>query len=108
MEGEIIEEERPNRRLLQSVIIGEDALGWCGSRGEAVNESFMTYCRDFFSGPVVKTSPSSAGGTDSMPHLGTRIPHALWPKTKILKNIYCKKFIKGFLKKGKLCFNSKF
>ena len=33
----MIEEERPNRRLLQSVIIGEDALGWCGSRGKAVN-----------------------------------------------------------------------
>ena len=37
MEGEIIEEERPDRRLLQSIIVGEDALGWCGSRGDTVN-----------------------------------------------------------------------
>jgi len=43
-------------------------------------ESFMTYCRDFFGGPGIKTSPSNAGGTDLMPHLEARIPPALWPK----------------------------
>lgn len=37
LEGEIIEEERPNRGFWQSIIVGEDALGWCGSRGDAVN-----------------------------------------------------------------------
>ena len=30
-------------------------------------------------GPVVKTSPSNAGGTGSIPGWGAKIPHALWP-----------------------------
>ena len=36
--------------------------------------------RDFPGGPVVKTSPSSAGGADSIPGRGAKIPHASWPK----------------------------
>ena len=46
---------------------------------------FMTYCRDFFGDPVVKTSPSNAGGTDLMSHSGARIPHALWPEKQNIK-----------------------
>ena len=37
---------------------------------------------DFPGGPVVKTSPSNAGGAGSNPSRGAKIPHALWPKTK--------------------------
>ena len=48
--------------------------------------------------PVVKTSPSNAGGAGSIPGRGAKIPHALWPKNQ--KNIkqkqYCNKFNKGF------------
>ena len=37
---------------------------------------------DFPGGPVVKTSPSSAGGVGSIPSWGAKIPHASWPKHK--------------------------
>ena len=36
--------------------------------------------RDFPGGPVVNTSPSSAGHVGSIPGRGAKIPHALWPK----------------------------
>ena len=36
--------------------------------------------REFPGGPVVKTSPSSTGGSGSTPGWGTKIPHALRPK----------------------------
>ena len=35
---------------------------------------------NFPGGPVVKTSPSNAGGAGLIPGLGTIIPHASWPK----------------------------
>ena len=35
---------------------------------------------DFPGGPVVKTSPSNAGGVDSVPGQGAKIPHASGPK----------------------------
>ena len=35
---------------------------------------------DFPGGPVVKTSPSNAGGAGSVLGQGTKIPQALWPK----------------------------
>ena len=37
---------------------------------------------DFLGGPVVKTSPSNAGGASSIPGQGTKIPHASQPKTQ--------------------------
>ena len=37
---------------------------------------------DFPSGPVVKTSPSNAGCTGSVPSQGAKSPHALWPKSQ--------------------------
>ena len=37
---------------------------------------------DFPGGPVVKTSPSNAGGAGSNPGWGGKIPHASWPKSK--------------------------
>ena len=33
---------------------------------------------------MVKIPPANAGGTDSIPGQGTKIPHATWPKD--LKN----------------------
>ena len=41
--------------------------------------------RDFPGGPVVKTLPSNAEGTVSIPGRGTRIPHASWPKNQNIK-----------------------
>ena len=60
--------------------------------------------RDFPGGPVVKTSPSNAGGVGSIPVQGTTIPHALWQnkqtnkkKTQNIKQKqYCNKFNKDF------------
>ena len=38
--------------------------------------------RNFSGGPVVKTSPSNAGGAGSIPGWGAKIPHASWPKNQ--------------------------
>ena len=43
------------------------------------------YAKDFSSGPVVKTLPSNAGGVDSIPGQGVKIPHASWPKNQSKK-----------------------
>ena len=42
---------------------------------------------NFSSSPVVKTSPSNAGGAGSIPGWGTKIPNAVWmrPKKKSLR-----------------------
>ena len=45
--------------------------------------------RDFPGGPVVKTSPSSAGGAGSIPGRGAKIPHASWPKNQNIKQKQC-------------------
>ena len=42
---------------------------------------------DFPGGPVVKTSPSSAGRTGSTPGWGIEIPHGLWPKNQNKKHV---------------------
>ena len=48
-------------------------------------------------GPVVKMSPSNAGGAGSIPGWGARIPHALGPKNQNIKQKhYCNKFNKDF------------
>ena len=41
---------------------------------------------DFPGGPVVKTSPSNAGGVGSIPGRGAKVPHVSWPKEKETKN----------------------
>ena len=33
--------------------------------------------KNFPGGPVVKNSPSNAGGVSKIPHQGTKIPHAM-------------------------------
>ena len=45
--------------------------------------------------PVIKTSPSNAGGAGSIPGRGAKIPHALWPKKQSSKQKqYCNRFNK--------------
>ena len=56
-------------------------------------------CRDFPGGPVVKTSPSDAGGEGLIPGRGAEIPHASWPKNQNIKQKQCgNKFNKDFKK----------
>ena len=51
----------------------------------------------FPGGPVVKASPSNAGGAGLIPGRGAKIPHALWPKNQNIKQKqYCNKFNKDF------------
>ena len=60
-------------------------------------ENYKTLWRDFPEGPVVKTSPSNAGGAGSIPGQGDKIPHALRPKNQNIKQKqYCNKFTKDF------------
>ena len=51
--------------------------------------------RDFPGGPVVKTSPSNAGGAG--PGQGAKIPHAPQPKNQNIKQKqYCNRLNKDF------------
>ena len=51
--------------------------------------------QNFSGGPVVKISPSNAGGADSVPGGGAKILRPSWPKN-IKQEQYCNKFNKGF------------
>ena len=56
-----------------------------------------TQLRDFPGGPVVKTSPSDARGTGSIPGQGARSPYALRPEDQNIKQKqYSNKFNKDF------------
>ena len=59
---------------------------------------YKTMTRDFAGSPVVKTSPSNAGGAGSIPGRGAKVPHASRPKNQnIMKQKqYCNKFNKDF------------
>ena len=46
------------------------------------NQRSTTWVGDFPGGPVVKTLPSNAEGTYSVPHWGAGIPHASQPENK--------------------------
>ena len=51
----------------------------------------------FPGGPLVKNSPSSAGGVGLIPGRGAKLLHALWPKNQNMKQKpYCNKFNKDF------------
>ena len=74
------------------------------------SEDFWTYAfqclipgtsfRNCPGSPVVKTLPSSVGGTGSTLGRGTKIPHASQPKHQnIIQKPYCKKFNK-YIKNG--------
>ena len=57
----------------------------------------LLLCRDFPGGPVVRTSPSNAGGAGSIPGQGAKVPHASQPKNQNTKQKqYCNKFSKDF------------
>ena len=46
---------------------------------------FKKTFRDYPGGPVVKTLPSNAGGTGSVPGQGTKVPYTLWLKNQSIK-----------------------
>ena len=57
----------------------------------------ISLIRDLPGSPVVKTSLSSAGGASSIPGREAKIPYALWPKNRNMKQKqYCNKLNKGF------------
>ena len=54
---------------------------------------------DFSGSPVFKTSPPNAGGADSIPGKGAKIPHASQSENQNIKQKqYCYKFNKDFKK----------
>ena len=64
-------------------------------------ETSLMYSKDSFTGdltggPVVKTSPSNAGGAGSIPGWETKIPHMFCKQPKK----YCNKFSNFFLKRS--------
>ena len=53
---------------------------------------------NFLGGPVIKTSPSSAGGMSLVPVRGTKILQASWAKNQNIKyKLYSNKFNRDFL-----------
>ena len=62
-----------------------------------IKKLFNIICRHFPGAPLVKTSPSSAGGVGSIPGQGAGVLHALQPKNQNIKQKqYCNKFNKDF------------
>ena len=62
-------------------MVGKD----CFIRIRKDKKDFKDVPQDFPGGPVVKTSPSSAGGAGSIPGWGAELPHALWQKNQNIK-----------------------
>ena len=55
--------------------------------------------KDFSGGPVLKISPSKAGGVSLIPDHGTKVPRVSWPKKQnVRQKQYC--LNKDFLKNG--------
>ena len=78
--------------------MGEAGYFWGTERLEShIHEKEMDW--DFPGGPVVKTSPSKAGGAGSIPGQGTKIPLALWPKNQNIKKSNIVKNLINTLKK---------
>ena len=62
-----------------------------------MQESFKSDLKGFPDGPVVKTSPSKAGGASLIPGQRIKIPTASQPKNQNIKQKqYCNKFNKDF------------
>jgi len=53
-------------------------------------------CLDFLGHPVVKTSPSNAGGTGSISGQVAKIPHASQPEQNVKQNQCFNRFDKDF------------
>ena len=61
------------------------------------NTYWISLWRDFRVGPVVKTSPSSAGSAGLIPSQRAKIAHGSWPNNPNIKQKqYCHKFKKDF------------
>ena len=98
------EEARPGQGPLSPLQEGVCRQG--GSAGRGRDASLLLNLlffqnqmskRDFPSGPVVKASPSSAGGAGLIPGWGARIPHVSWPKDQNIKQKqYGNKFSEDF------------
>ena len=58
---------------------------FCSETKNEGNNNFKSLAWDFPGGPVVRTSPSNAGGVGSIPGQGARIPHAWQPKSQNIK-----------------------
>ena len=99
-----VERRRPGQGPLSPLQEGVCRQG--GSAGRGRNASLLLNLlffqnqmskRDFPSGPVVKASPSSAGGAGLIPGWGARIPHVSWPKDQNIKQKqYGNKFSEDF------------
>ena len=60
---------------------------------------FKTQFCDLPGGPVIKTSPSDAGGVGLIPGQGVKIPHVSQPKKQNIKQKqYCNRFHEDFKK----------
>ena len=65
--------------------------------GVSFNVFTKRKCGNFSGSPVVKTSPSSAGGEGLIPSWQAKIPHASWAKKQNIKQKqYCNKLNKNF------------
>ena len=63
-----------------------------------MQESFKSEIKGFPDSPVVKTSPSKAGGVSLIPGQGIKIPNASQPKNQNIKQKqYCNKDFKNDL-----------
>ena len=59
------------------------------SRVSAAMQSKLTECQYFPGGPVVKISPSSAGGVSLIPDWGVKSPHASGLENQNIKQKQC-------------------
>ena len=92
---------------IQIPVTIERGLLWCVPE-LSLGSYFKNMRRDFPGGPVVKTSPSSAGGVGSISGLGGKIPHASQPKNQNIKQKqYCNKLSKDLKKKWSTSKNKK-
>ena len=65
------------KKVIRKILMPSGSL-WFNGRDRCSRRSWG----DFPGGPMVKTSPSSAGGVCLIPGWGTKIPRTPWPKTK--------------------------
>jgi len=80
------------------VIFGLDTHNFRGTVGQGnwIREDSVVTCLDFLDHPVVKTSPSNAGGTGSISGQVAKIPHASQPEQNVKQNQCFNRFDKDF------------
>ena len=83
--------------LLQTTVGGMTFLREAGQTTQGL--WFKVILGEFPGGPVIKPSPSNAGGAGLIPGWGARIPHPSGPKNQNIKQKqYCNKLNKDFKK----------